>query len=82
MKDILDKVSAQHFTIQITNPNKDNPTQAFFLGPEANGVKLPYRKLDTPYRKFPQTGFAMALLTDPWAMRIELRAQSQQPAQQ
>jgi catechol 2,3-dioxygenase-like lactoylglutathione lyase family enzyme len=161
MKDILDKVAAQHFTIQVVNPNKDNPTQAFFLGPdgvriellagpnlttvsenhqvhfftpdadamqkwyvanfgaapqafgkaklanlpgvtlifspvdtpvagtkgraldhigfevkdleafsktlEANGVKL-----DTPYRKVPQMGFAVAFLTDPWGTRIEL----------
>jgi catechol 2,3-dioxygenase-like lactoylglutathione lyase family enzyme len=179
MKDILDKVAAQHFTIQVENPNKDNPTQAFFLGPddirielladknlttvsenhqvhfftpdidamqkwyvtnfgaapaafgkvklatlpgvtllfsptetpvtgtkgraldhigfevkdlegfcktlEANGVKL-----DTPYRKIPQMGFAVAFLTDPWGTRIELTersapspsAQSQKPSQQ
>ncbi|MGP0075621.1 MAG: VOC family protein [Bryobacteraceae bacterium] len=165
MKDILDKVAAQHFTIQVTNPNKDNPTQAFFLGPddiriellagpnlttvsenhqvhfftpdvdamqkwyvanfgaapqslgkarlanlpgvalifsptdtpvtgtkgraldhigfevkdlesfcktlEANGVKL-----DTPYRKVPRMGFAVAFLTDPWGTRIELTERS------
>src|SRR5271154_2265267 len=29
LKDILAKVEAQHFTIQVVNPNKDNPTQAF-----------------------------------------------------
>jgi catechol 2,3-dioxygenase-like lactoylglutathione lyase family enzyme len=156
MKDTLDKVAAQHFTIQTQNPN-----QAFFLGPddirielltdknlptpsenhqvhffspdiaamqkwyvgnfgatpqefgkvkmanlpgvtlifsstdtpvtgtkgraldhigfevkeleafcktlEANGVKL-----DTPYRKVPQMGLAVAFLTDPWGTRIEL----------
>jgi catechol 2,3-dioxygenase-like lactoylglutathione lyase family enzyme len=161
LKDILDKVAAQHFTIQVVNPNKDNPTQAFFLGPddirielladkklttvsenhqvhfftpdidamqkwyvanfgakpaafgkvklatlpgvtllfsptdtpvagtkgraldhigfevkdledfcktlEANGVKL-----DAPYRKIPQMGFAVAFVTDPWGTRIEL----------
>jgi catechol 2,3-dioxygenase-like lactoylglutathione lyase family enzyme len=57
---------------------------------EANGVKL-----DTPYRKIPQMGFAVAFLTDPWGTRIELTersastgpapspsAQSQKPAQQ
>jgi catechol 2,3-dioxygenase-like lactoylglutathione lyase family enzyme len=167
MKDILDKVAAQHFTIQVVNPNKDNPTQAFFMGPddvriellagpnlttvsenhqvhfftpdieamqkwyvanfgaapqafgkvkmanlpgvtlifsptdtpvtgtkgraldhigfevkdlegftkilEANGVKL-----DTPYRKIPQMGFAVAFLTDPWGTRIELTERSAQ----
>ena len=52
---------------------------------EANGVKL-----DTPYRKVPQMGFAVAFLTDPWGTRIELTdrsapapsAQNQKPAQQ
>jgi hypothetical protein len=52
-------------------------------------------KLDTPYRKIPQMGFAVAFLTDPWGTRIELTersastgpapspsAQSQKPAQQ
>jgi len=179
MKDILDKVTAQHFTIQVVNPNKEAPTQAFFLGPddirielladknlatvsenhqvhffspqidamqkwyvanfgaspqafgkvkvatlpgvtllfsptetpvtgtkgraldhiglevkdleaftktlEANGVKL-----DAPYRRVPQMGFAVAFLTDPWGTRIELTersapspsAQNRQPAQQ
>jgi len=165
MKDILDKVAAQHFTIQVTNPNKDNPTQAFFLGPDdiriellagpnlttvaenhqvhfftpdieamqkwyvtnfgaapqafgkvkiANlpGVTLIFSptdmpvtgtkgraldhigfevkdlegfcktleasgvKLDTPYRKIPQMGFAVAFLTDPWGTRIELTERS------
>jgi len=177
MKDILDKVAAQHFTIQVVNPNKENPTQAFFLGPDdirielladknlatvsenhqvhfftpdieamqkwyvANfgatpqsfgkvkvatlpGVTLLFSptetpvtgtkgraldhigfevkdlegftktleasgvKLDTPYRKIPQMGFAVAFLTDPWGTRIELTeqsapspsAQSQKPA--
>jgi catechol 2,3-dioxygenase-like lactoylglutathione lyase family enzyme len=181
MKDVLDKVAAQHFTIQVTNPNKDNPTQAFFLGPDdirielladknlattaenhqvhfftpdvdgmqkfyatvfgakpiafgagkvklatLPGVSLIFSptetpvtgtkgraldhigfevkdledfckileadgvKLDTPYRKIPQMGFAVAFLTDPWGTRIELTerlapapsAQSQKPAQQ
>ena len=165
MKDILDKVAAQHFTIQLENPNQENPTQAFFLGPddvrielladkklgtvsenhqvhfftpdidamqkwyvanfgatpqafgkvklatlpgvtlifsptethvsgtkgraldhlgfevkdlegfsktlEANGLKL-----DTPYRKIPQMGFAVTFLTDPWGTRIELTERS------
>lgn len=169
MKDVLAKVAAQGFTIQVVNPNKDNPTQAFFLGPdniriellagpklttvsenhqvhfftpdidamqkwyvanfgavpqafgkvklanlpgvtlifsptetpvtgtkgraldhigfevkdledfcktiEANGVKL-----DTPYRKVPQMGFAVAFLTDPWGTRIELTDHSAVPA--
>ena len=51
---------------------------------EANGVKL-----DTPYRKIPQMGFAVAFLTDPWGTRIELTERSaaspsrkQKPAQQ
>lgn len=179
MKDVLAKVAAQNFTIQVVNPNKDNLTQAFLLGPDniriellagpnlttvaenhqvhfftpdadaqqkwyvanfgatpqalgkvrvanlpgvmllfsptdtpvtgtkgraldhigfevkdledfcktldANGVKL-----DTPYRKIPQMGFAVAFLTDPWGTRIELTehpapspsAQAQKPAQQ
>jgi catechol 2,3-dioxygenase-like lactoylglutathione lyase family enzyme len=161
IKDILAKVEAQHFTIQVVNPNKDNPTQAFFLGPDnlrvellagpnlttvsenhqvhfftpdieamskwyvdnfgatpqafgkvklANlpGVALIFSpvdspvtgtkgraldhisfevkdlesflkgleasgvKLDTPYRKVPQTGMGVAFLTDPWGTRIEL----------
>lgn len=38
---------------------------------EANGVKL-----DTPYRKIPQMGFAVAFLTDPWGTRIELTERS------
>jgi catechol 2,3-dioxygenase-like lactoylglutathione lyase family enzyme len=179
IKDILAKVEAQHFTVQVVNPNRDNPNQIFFLGPddiriellagpnlttvsenhqvhfftpdadamskwyvsnfgaapqafgkvkmanlpgvtlifspvdtpvtgtkgraldhigfevkdlerftktlEANGIKL-----DTPYRKIPETGFAMAYLTDPWGTRIELTersapaasAQNQRSAQQ
>jgi hypothetical protein len=40
MKDIVDKVAAQHFTIQVENPNKDNPTQVFCLGPEGIGIEL------------------------------------------
>ena len=48
----------------------------------ASGVKL-----DTPYRKIPEMGFAMVYLTDPWGTRIELTersapsAHSQKPAQ-
>jgi catechol 2,3-dioxygenase-like lactoylglutathione lyase family enzyme len=163
IKDILAKVEAQHFTIQVVNPSKDspNPTQAFFLGPDdlriellpgpnlttvsenhqvhfftpdidamskwyvdkfgatpqalgkvkmANlpGVALIFSptdtavtgtkgraldhisfevkdlesfikdleasgvKLDTPYRKIPQTGMGVAFLTDPWGTRVEL----------
>lgn len=40
MKDILAKVAAQGYTIQVVNPNKDNPTQAFFLGPDNLRVEL------------------------------------------
>jgi catechol 2,3-dioxygenase-like lactoylglutathione lyase family enzyme len=40
---------------------------------EASGVKL-----DTPYRKIPQMGFAVAFLTDPWGTRIELTERSAQ----
>jgi len=40
MKDILDKVAAAHFTIQVENPNKDNPTQAFILGPDDIRIEL------------------------------------------
>ncbi len=168
LKDVLAKVEAQHFTVQVTNPNKDNPTQVFFLGPDnlrvelladknlstvaenhqvhfftpdpdamqkwyvanfgaapqamgkvklANlpGVMLIFSptetpvvgtkgraldhigfevkdleaftktlegsgiKLDTPYRKVPQLGFAVAFLTDPWGTRIELTERSASP---
>jgi catechol 2,3-dioxygenase-like lactoylglutathione lyase family enzyme len=166
MKDILEKVAAAHFTIQVKNP-PDNPKQAFFLGPDdirielladdkiatvsenhqvhfftpdvdamqkwyvANfgaapvafgagkvklatlpGVSLIFSptdtpvtgtkgraldhigfevkdlegfsktlqangvKLDTPYRKVPQMGFAVTFLTDPWGTRIELTERS------
>jgi hypothetical protein len=44
---------------------------------EANGVKL-----DTPYRKVPQMGFAVAFLTDPWGTRIELTERSTSPSAQ
>jgi catechol 2,3-dioxygenase-like lactoylglutathione lyase family enzyme len=40
MKDVLDKVASQHFTIQVVNPNKDNPTQAFLLGPDDIRIEL------------------------------------------
>ncbi len=40
MKHIVDKVAAQHFTIQVENPNKDNPTQVFFLGPDDMRIEL------------------------------------------
>jgi catechol 2,3-dioxygenase-like lactoylglutathione lyase family enzyme len=40
MKDILAKVEAQHFTVQVVNPNKDNPNQAFFLGPDDIRIEL------------------------------------------
>jgi catechol 2,3-dioxygenase-like lactoylglutathione lyase family enzyme len=44
---------------------------------EASGVKL-----DTPYRKIPQMGFAMAYLTDPWGTRIELTERSASSSKQ
>lgn len=161
IKDVLAKVAAQNYAIQVVNPNKDNPNQAFFVGPDnlrvelltgpnlttvaenhqvhfftpdadamqkwyvsnfgaapqsfgkvkmANlpGVTLIFSptdtpvagtkgrvldhigfevkdleafcktleasgiKLDTPYRKVPQMGFAVAFVTDPWGTRIEL----------
>lgn len=161
IKDILAKVEAQHFTVQVVNPNRDNPNQIFFVGPDnlrvellagpnlttvaenhqvhfftpdidgmskwyidhfgatpqsfgkvklANlpGVTLIFSptetavtgtkgraldhislevkdlesflkdleasgvKLDTPYRKIPQTGMGVAFLTDPWGTRVEL----------
>jgi hypothetical protein len=99
VKDVLDNVAARHFTIQAENPTKENLTQAFTpqavgkvnvateqgLALEANGVKL-----DTPYRKIPQMGFAVAFRTDPRETRIELTersaaspsAQSLQPERQ
>jgi catechol 2,3-dioxygenase-like lactoylglutathione lyase family enzyme len=42
MKDILAKVAAANFTIQVVNPSKDSPspTQAFFLGPDDLRVEL------------------------------------------
>jgi catechol 2,3-dioxygenase-like lactoylglutathione lyase family enzyme len=40
MKDILAKVADQHFTIQVVNPNKDNPNQAFLLGPDDLRIEL------------------------------------------
>lgn len=40
IKDVLDKVAALHFTIQVENPNKENPTQAFFLGPDDVRIEL------------------------------------------
>ena len=40
MKDILAKVEAQHYTIQVVNPNRDKPTQAFLLGPDDLRVEL------------------------------------------
>jgi catechol 2,3-dioxygenase-like lactoylglutathione lyase family enzyme len=40
LKDILAKVAEAHFTIQVVNPNKDNPTQAFFLGPDDIRIEL------------------------------------------
>jgi len=39
MKDILDKVAAQNFTIQVKNP-PENPKQAFFLGPDDIRIEL------------------------------------------
>ncbi len=40
IKDILDKVAAEHYTIQVVNPNKDKPTQAFLIGPDDLRVEL------------------------------------------
>jgi len=40
MKDILDKAAAEHYTIQVVNPNKDKPTQAFLLGPDDLRIEL------------------------------------------
>jgi catechol 2,3-dioxygenase-like lactoylglutathione lyase family enzyme len=40
IKDILDKAAAAHYTIQVVNPNKDNPNQAFLLGPDDLRVEL------------------------------------------
>jgi catechol 2,3-dioxygenase-like lactoylglutathione lyase family enzyme len=41
--------------------------EAFCKKLEASGVKF-----DTPYRKVPQLGLALAFLTDPWGTKIEL----------
>jgi catechol 2,3-dioxygenase-like lactoylglutathione lyase family enzyme len=41
--------------------------EAFCKKLEASGVKF-----DSPYRKLPQMGLAIAFLTDPWGTRIEL----------
>jgi catechol 2,3-dioxygenase-like lactoylglutathione lyase family enzyme len=40
LKDVLAKIDAAHYTIQVVNPNKDNPTQAFVLGPDDLRVEL------------------------------------------
>lgn len=40
MKDILAKVAAAHYNIQVVNPNKDDPKQAFFLGPDDVRIEL------------------------------------------
>ena len=40
IKDILDKAAAEHYTIQVVNPNKDKPNQAFLLGPDDLRVEL------------------------------------------
>lgn len=40
LKDILAKVAAEHYTIEVVNPNKDNPTQAFVLGPDDLRIEL------------------------------------------
>jgi catechol 2,3-dioxygenase-like lactoylglutathione lyase family enzyme len=40
IKDILDKAAAEHYTIQVVNPNKDNPKQAFLLGPDDLRIEL------------------------------------------
>ncbi len=40
IKDILDKAAAEHYTIQVVNPNKDKPNQAFLLGPDDLRIEL------------------------------------------
>jgi catechol 2,3-dioxygenase-like lactoylglutathione lyase family enzyme len=40
IKDILAKVAAEHYTIQVVNPNKDKPNQAFLLGPDDLRIEL------------------------------------------
>jgi catechol 2,3-dioxygenase-like lactoylglutathione lyase family enzyme len=40
IKDILAKVAAEHYTIEVVNPNKDEPKQAFVLGPDDLRVEL------------------------------------------
>ena len=40
IKDILAKVAAEHYTIQVVNPNKDEPKQAFLLGPDDLRIEL------------------------------------------
>lgn len=40
IKDTLAKVEAQHFTVQVVNPNRDNPNQIFFLGPDNVRIEL------------------------------------------
>jgi len=41
--------------------------EAFCKKLEASGVKF-----ETPYRKLPQLGLAVAFFTDPWGTRVEL----------
>lgn len=40
IKGILDKAAAEHDTIQVVNPNKDKPNQAFLLGPDDLRIEL------------------------------------------
>ena len=40
IKDILDKAAAEHYTVQVVNPNKDKPNQAFLLGPDDLRIEL------------------------------------------
>lgn len=40
IKDILAKVEADHFTVQVVNPNRDKPNQIFFLGPDNVRIEL------------------------------------------
>lgn len=40
IKDILAKLEAEHFTVQVVNPNRDNPNQIFFLGPDNVRIEL------------------------------------------
>jgi catechol 2,3-dioxygenase-like lactoylglutathione lyase family enzyme len=40
LKDILSKAAAEHYVIEVVNPNKDEPKQAFLRGPDDLRVEL------------------------------------------